>query len=128
MYCTCTCISFFLPSVDEDDNGHGRVGLTVGDDQVGPVVGIVCGAFGFYVGVVSASASNLYWLLPLVAGGCGLHVQHAIFCIWWNVYRVCCSSSCVPPPHSTLYTSLFCNMHSWFPIPPLQGCLALWLC
>ena len=51
------------------------------DVPSGAIVGIVCGVFGFYVGVMSGSASNMYWLLPLVAGGCGLHVQQTTTCI-----------------------------------------------
>ena len=58
---------------------------------------------------MSGSASNMYWILPLVAGGCGLHVQHALFA-YGRIFRACHSSSCVPPhptpPHSTPSSSL----------------------
>ena len=95
---------------------------------VGAVVGGVCGVyFGFYGGVMSGSASNMYRILPRVAGGCGLHVQHAVFA---------CSTTCTEltthphvsllltplhPPHSTPSSSphsiLLTPLHPPHPIP-----------
>ena len=116
----------FLLSGDDGDAERVGPGGSTGSLSVGAIVGIVCGVFGFYVGVMSGSVSNIYWSLPLVTGGCGLHVhvQH--------VYITICTELATHPHVSLLLThslllTLFRNMHSSTSGPLFLPCRAVWL-
>jgi len=68
-------------SGDSSSGGDSSMGAAVG-----AITGAVCGFYGIYVVVGSASVLIIYWLPPLMTGKYALHL-YIIFC-YSNVHEI----------------------------------------